>query len=320
MIHDERFDLTWADPPPPWMENFAVLLEWWGSPIFQRRYVIWRLQPAFGVLQSFLIGIGISLVLNIIILTAVEKESWLELGFAVSIALPAFIALAFMSVRFFMSCLIGTPLELRRELFSGMLGAVLATPQDDRKVFIAECMSGLMRGLGAMEEIASMLAGLIIPYIVLMSPQLLVLARDYGITVFWWLVLFVIVLLIMATMTFLSAFAAGLYAVLSPLALTIPATLGHVAVTLLASLSVLFLATVAILSAADIDPDILVVLLIIAFLELGVMVLMTMLTSHWGVMAFARARRPGFYEPERATAAGLLKRDRPGGVTFGQRV
>lgn len=320
MIHDEEFDLVWADPPPRWMESFPLLIDWWGNPIFQRRYVIWRLRPAFGVLQSFLIGIGFSLILNIIIIAAVGGTESLELGFIVSVVLPAVIALGFMSVRFFTSCLIGTPLELRRELFSGMLGAVLATPQGDRKVFIAECMSGLMRGLGALEEVLAMLAGLVIPYLVLMSPRLLPLMAEQGVTIFWWLVLFFLVFIIYLMSIVLITFAAGLYSVIMPIVLTIPATLAHVVLVTLGSLLALILAIGMIFTYAHLEPNDLVLLLLIALLEVGVMALMTTLTVHWGVMAFARARRPGYYEPERCTAAGLLKREGSHSVTFGRSV
>ena len=64
----------------------------------------------------------------------------------------------------------------------------------------------------------------------------------------------------------------------------------------------------------------LIVLLAIALYEIAVLTLLTMLTAHAGVLAFAVARRPGYFEPERANAAGLLLRERDTGVRFGQEI
>jgi len=322
MIHDEEFDLTWSDDPPGWVYYFGPLLEFWGNPIFQRRYVMFRLKPAFGVAKSFWIGFILSTLLNALILKKADKEEALGLGLLLTVVLPVLIAFGFMGMRMFTLCLIGTPMELRRELYSGMLGSVLTTPMSDGKIFIAECISGLMRGLGAMEEILAMIAGLVVPFVIVMHSQLLEMVSGEEIVTVWWVVFGVMVIIIMLQVNVLTTFAAGLYSVLSPVGVTVVSTLVHVWGVLLLCLWIPFLA-MGLLVRYDIvhNPDPLVVLLAAAAFMIIVLMFLTVMTARLGVDAFARARRPGYYEPERATSAGFLRREgRAEETRFGQRI
>ncbi len=322
MIHDEEFDLAWAEGPPGWVQAVGPMMELWGNPVFQRRYLLWRLKPAFGVRASFLTGLVASLILNIFFMLVTDKESALLYGFGVSFAAPAIIVMAFMSTRLYASCLVGTPLELRRELSTGMLGTILTTPISDSKIFVAECVSGMMRGLGAVEEVLAILAGLLIPYVLLHISQLWGLARGVGIEIFWWLVLLVMVLMIVGLLNIMTTFAAGLYAILLPVVATMGAVVIHVWGLFLGSLYLAW--EILIVLANDTraleHANLLVVLLAIALYEIAVLTMLTMLTAHAGVLAFAVARRPGYFEPERANAAGLLLRERDTGVRFGQEI
>ncbi len=321
MIYDEEFDLTWADSPPGWVELIGPIHELWGNPVFQRRYVIWRLKPAFGVRNSFFIGFAASLVINLLFRFVTDEEQALGLGFLVTVIVPAIVVLAFSGTRFFASCLIGTPMELRRELYSGMLGALLATPLSDAKIFLSECIAGIMRGLGAMEEVGAMIIGLLIPFIIVMWPQLWGIAGAGGIMTVWWAVFLIMVLCIPVVLNVMTTFAAGMYAILFPVSLAIPATVAHIWLLFMVPLAgagwILGL-LVKIESLSDLDP--LIALLSIVTFELIVLTAMTALTAHLGVLAFARARRPGYYEPERATAARFLVRDRGSDVRFGDRI
>ena len=311
MIHDYEFDLTWADPPPLWVENVGPLMDVWGNPIFQRRYVLWRLAPSLGAFKAFVVGLLFSLVLNAFLLFVTEKEEAAGLGFLVTVAIPGGLAVTFTGVRLFVSCMVATPREFRTELAADMLGPILTTPMSDSKVYFAECLSGLMRGLGAIEEVVALLVGLLLPYLLLMSPVLLPYALDAGIESLWWIVLFGMFLLAIILLLVLSTLAAGLYAIMLPVAATVPVAMFHVLVIWLGTSFVGFWA-VGVVSrfVRLLGSEPLVYLLTATTLEILSLALFTVLTGHLGVLAFARARRPGYYEPERATAAGLFLRER----------
>jgi len=313
MIHDSEFDLSWADPPPRWVEGFGPLVTLWGNPIFQRRYVIGRLEPTLGARKAFIVGLVCSLALNGFLYFVTDRQNAMELGLLVTIALPGGIAVCFTGLRLFLTCLIATPLEFRREVGEEQLGAILSTPISDSQVFFGECISGLMRGLGAIEEVIALLAGLVIPYLLLMSPIFWPIVKEAGIHAVWWAVLFGLVVIMLALLLVITSVAAGLYSVVMPVVATVPATFFHVFILVAGSMYMGNRLVDAFARLAHIQY----VYILVRFLSLGVfeisaMALILAMTSHFGVLAFARARRPGYYEPERATAAGLYRRERVG--------
>jgi hypothetical protein len=321
MIHDDEFDLTWADPPPAWVEAFGPLLEFWGNPIFQRRYVMWRLKPMFGPKKSFLIGLGVSFIINLFLLLVAEKELALEIGFWVTVAAPGIVIITVTSIRIFISSLVGTPLEMRRELFSGMLGAVLTTPMSDEKIFFAECISGLMRGFGAMEEVISMLIGLVVPFIVLMSPQLWPYVKAEGPASFWWFVLLLIAIIILIQVLLLASLSAGLMAIQLPVVATVPATLINTGLWFsVFSLIASWIAVFTMRFEPVRNLDILAIYLGIGTFLIASLTVACAVTGYLGVVAFAKARRPGWYGHERVNAAGLMSREERTRTSFGKSV
>jgi len=310
MIHDEEFDLTWADPPPTWIENVGPLLEFWGNPIFQRRYVLWQMQPTMGIRSAFIVGFGLSLVLNLLFRFLAEDDEYLELGFLTTIVLPGLIVFAVTGIRLFLTSLVGTPLELRLELYSGALGAILSTPLNDARIYYAECISGLLRGLGAMEEVLSMLAGLIVPFIAVMFPELWAYAEAMGIELFWWVVLCLMAIVIIIQLNVLITFAAGLYSMLVPVVATVPATLVHILVFAGATVWIELWCLEKLMGFNFmLNVDLLAIFLLLGVMLIVTIALFTVLTANFGVKVFAKSRRPGYYEPDGLNAAGFLKHD-----------
>jgi len=320
MIHDEEFDLFWADKPPGWVQNFGLMMELWGNPVFQRRYVMWRLYPYFGVKKSFLIGLAASLVINLA-LRIFDPENAMGLGLLITVVVPGIVALSVTGMRFFLSCLVGTPMELRRELYSGMLGAVLASPISDEKIFVSECVSGIMRGLGAFEEILAMIVGLALPFLVVHSPGLWAYVSELGIITVWWIVFAIMVIAIIIILNVMTTFAAGLYSIALPVAAAIPTTLLHVAGIFWLHFGIITMIYMY-LSRFELITELppLIHLLVNALFLIFTLSAGTILTSHGGTMAFANARRPGYYEPERARSSNFIMRNRPDRVQFGDRI
>ena len=320
MIHDVEFDLLWADKPPGWLENIGLMKEIWGNPVFQRRYVLWRLLPYFGVKKSFMIGLIVSLILNILFRIA-DSQNALSLGLLVTVVAPGIVVVSITGIRFFTSCLIATPMELRNELQSDVLGSVLTVPISDGKIFIAECMAGLMRGLGAFEEIFAMVGGLLLPFLVMHSQKLLAYSGEVGISTLWWIFFGLLIISIIIILNVMLAFAVALYSILLPIGAAVVASLLHVGSILylnLAGIGWAFGLLYRIKLIHDLPP--LVTLLLTAIFLVISLSLFTTLTSHLGVMAFAIARRPGYYEPERANSATFLLRSRPDRIRFGREV
>ncbi len=321
MIHDEEFDLTWADPPPTWIENAGPLLEFWGNPIFQRRYVLWRMEPSMGIRIAFFVGLGLSLSLNLLFRFLAPEDEYLWLGFLTTIILPGLIVFTLTGLRLFVTSLVGTPLELRRELYSGALGAILSTPLTDSKIFTAECISGLLRGLGAMEEVLSMLAGLVIPFVLVMFPEVWEYVAEAGVETIYWILLFIMLVTILVQLNVLITFAAGLYSIKLPVAATVPATLIHVVGFVFSNLFINGWVLMYLLQhqfIRDLNP--LVIYLILCLVWIAALAVVIALTARAGVVAFAKARRPGYYEPDGLNAAGLMSQDPSSVVRFGQSI
>jgi hypothetical protein len=316
MFHDESLDLTWADPPPKWVTSFGVLHDLWQNPIFQRRYVLRRLTPFFGLTRSFIIGAVLSVLLNIIMLKAGEGKEALESGFYLSVAVPAGLILVTVGARMFINCLVATPVEFRSELGANLLGPVLATPLSDSKIYHAECFAGLFRSLGAVEETGSMLAGLILGWIVIGSPVLIGLASQTGKIAIVYVLLILIGILalaiVLALPAIMASLAAGLYSIVTPLPATAAVTFAHVSlVWILSAWLGLWLAELATKGRLFAISEIAFFLVTAWVIHVAVMISVSYITARLGVMALARARRPGYYEPERSTAAGLfLKEER----------
>jgi len=320
MIHDWEFDLLWAEPPPRWMESIGPLMEYWGNPIFQRRYLLNRVTPAYDPLWAFSVGLCLSLAINLLLAFCAGAVA-LGLGVLVTVAIPGSIALAVMSVRIFVSCLLATPLELKREVHSDALGPILTTPIPDSQIFFAEVASGIMRGLGALEEVLAILIGLAGGYLLVMSLRLWPIVQDAGILGVWLAVFCIMGLIAAIQILVLTALSAGLYAIVVPVGVAVAATLVHVLICALTGPFLVFFAIVAaeeMFGGFMMDP--VLVLLGFGFLQILVLATATTVTGRLGVRAFAMARRPGYYEPEGATAAGLLRLERDTGTRFGREV
>jgi len=321
MIHDTEFDLQWADEPPGWVFYVGSLIEVWGNPVFQRRYVRWRLRPALGARRAFIVGIVMSFLLNLFIIMMADIGDRLSIGFFATVAIPMIIIVTLGSIRFFVSCLIGTMNELRRELHGDMLGALLATPVDDAKVFFSECIAGIMRGLGAIEEILAMAAGLIIPFLILHSPLLMIRVAELGILSLWWFVFIIMMMIILGMLLLNLTYASAAYAIKLPIGWALPAVIMHILLTIAAGLYIGGIIIAALLQFEIFQSvHYLVLLLIAALIDLLLLWINNLSMGIYGVRTLANARRPGYYEPDRMTAAGMLKVQGRKPVSFGQRI
>lgn len=306
MIHDYEFDLLWAEDPPEWVRFIGPLMEYWGNPVFQRRYMMWRLHPAMGSLKAFLAGVGCSVFINLL-LFFLDRDNAVEWGFYFTILGPGGLTLSITGVRLFSSCMISTPNELRAELASDSLGSLLTAPISDRKIFIAECLSGVMRSLGAIEENASLVAGLVLPYLAILSPILYPRAKELGIELVWWVVLGIMVIIWLVLILLYGAFSSGLFAVYMPIAMSIPISLIWV-VALWALPSLLSVYGIIYLwrNFEIVGSGPLILGLLFMSMQIVLISVLTTYTSQLGVKAFAKARRPGFYEWDGMSASGLM--------------
>ena len=314
MFHDEQYDLIWADPPPKWVAGSSLLLELWNNPIFQRRFVLRRLVPFFGPRKAFFIGLGLSLVLNLIMLKGVPGNEAVLAGLGVSVGFPAMLMLAQTSIRVFATCLVATPVEFRSELGANLLGPILATPLSDSKLFYAECLSGLFRSLGAIEELVAMLGGLALSWLIVMGPGLYSIAAETGKITLWYVFLIVVGLaavgVVLMLPAILGSLAAGLYSVNFPLIATTATTFVHVSLIFLGSNTLGFwLGGLAVGMGSGRSGGMILFFVIVWLVHVAVMGTFIYITGRLGVLALARARRPGYYEPERSTAAGLFLRE-----------
>ena len=312
MIHDEEMDLLWADEPPGWVRNFGVLIDLWGNPVFQRRYVLWRLKPTLGPRRAFMVVFIFSLGLNLLFKFMADEDDaiWVSLFF--SVVAPGSLVLAITSIRLFVATMITTPNELRNEISGDALGPILSTPIPDNKIFLAECFSGFMRGLGAVEELAAIVLGLIAPWTFVFWSKIISEISANGIHIFLIPAFAVMAIILLVLLLVLGCLAAGMFAVYMPTVATLPMTVFYVAAVWFGAVlfsSFVTSVTAKVIHLASFKDEFWLAALGFATLLILTVSVMTSLTGYMGIISFAKARRPGYFEDEYINAAGLMSRE-----------
>jgi hypothetical protein len=307
MLFNEIYGIS-DEIPLPWWIGRNPLLEWLVfNPIFQLHMKKKHKAPIVDGLRGFIAGILYFIVIYIVFRI---KNDDPEVGSRIFIALfllPTIVLIVAGFFRTMVVCIVSAPIDMRREIESLRMHAILTTPISDSGIYFSNAYQVLFRAMAANAGILTFLATLIIPSMIVVT------ANGWNLIEFFYItqgdyhtipIQFVLLFFGCTLYLYLLCLAGTMYAInLAAFPATI-ATAAHVAFAYLFTLLVSLIARGTIFN--DADPIYASWNTVFAEgLNLLLLLLITWLTGRLGVIFFARYRRPGFFEPEFASASGL---------------
>jgi hypothetical protein len=303
LAYYSTYDIANPDDPPWWVTLFPPFRNLWENPVAQRAYKRGK-TARFPVLPVVFIGsLVFSLALNLVFkgLLGGESETAAALGFTVTVWGPIPLIAAIIGLRVFFTCLVGTSIRIRRRIENGSLQDIFPLPVSDSRIFFGGLFPSLVEGLVEWEYLVGLCLGLLPGFLIIWGglldqPGISGILDDYASGISVMLALIPLYFF----MVFVFTFSSGLASIFLPI---LPAII----TAIVQSLLILGLAGLFWMTWVFFYPPGMVAwpglgcLLLAVFLS-GV----TWLTGRIGVMAFARYRRPGFYEPSWSSAAGMI--------------
>lgn len=311
----------------------------WFNPVFQRNYKLSRVKNLIEPKPAFIVGLILSVAINIfiVILSARTLHAWSDLfsfSYLFSVGGPIIAIYFVIYFRMFVTCLISTPTEIKKDIGSDNLSPVMSTPMSDAELYYAVSLPNYVKGLETIASYMSLAAGLLIPCIVVGIFTLFI--SEISFPVFAEVALIIVAsgaLLVgcLVSMMFLMSLASGTFAITLPTFAAILATLVfYVMAAGIVNIIPNFLSVVlgGIANYGVIVPFWLTTpfntgdflddnssskmrLATITYLfgSLVAKILLTwifcIVTSAMGKSALSKMRRAGYYEPEYCNAAGL---------------
>jgi hypothetical protein len=296
-------DYDIADPPEPpgWLQLFPPLQNQWMNPVSQRLFPRVRKGPLPASLVTLLIGLAISLTVNIVLRREEFGESRWYAGAVVTVAIPISAAIFIAFIRITLASLVGNVVFIRRLFERGTVAQWLTVPLSDTDLFNGIRFRSVISGLRSIEHIYALAIGVIVPFVLLNG----FLPSEDFISDFGILYGYILILWALAgplVYLYLLAGAAALYSINLPVAIAATASVAHTAFAFLFAWLIRLVAVSSILPDMDVGNPMRIIL---ELLTIAILYGLAVLTSRIGVMVFARYRRPGFYEPEWASAAGM---------------
>ncbi len=294
-------------PLPWWIERNPWLQHLIYNPIFQRymqkMYKPPVLNEVKGLIAAILCFIGL-----LIYYKANSEDPEIGQQLFVMLSLVPFGLLAAVGfIRELVICIVSAPFHMRQEIGSLRMNAVLATPLYDSEIFFSIPYQVLLRSWASH-------AGTIVFFIIFcISTYSVVLINGWGYfehfrnlegeesTIPARLVTLAVQCALFLN---LACLAGSMYGVRYGVLRSIVFTVAHVGIAFLFTLLFHYISTMIV--SGDAGP------LDFSWQTVGVdgfntlfLLLVVWLTGRIGVMIFARYRRPGFFEPEYASASGL---------------
>lgn len=293
--------LPWWIERNPWLQQLIY------NPIFQRcmqrRYKPPVLNEVKGLIAAILCFIGLLIYYK----TYSEEREISQQLFVVLSVVPFGLLAAIGFIRELVICVVSAPLNMRREIGSLRMNALLATPLYDSEIYFSIPYQVLLRSW------ASHTGTIVFLIIFWISTYSVILINGWGYfeqfqnlygdesTIPLRLIFLAVQCALLLN---LACLAGSMYGVRYGVLLSIVLTVAHVGIAFLFTL--LFHYISAMVFPGDIGP------LNFSWQTVGVdgfstlyLLLVVWLTGRIGVMTFARYRRPGFFEPEYASASGL---------------
>lgn len=301
---------------PRLIKRIPFLRGLWRNPVFQRNYARSRIKRIVGNRQAFLVGLGWSLIVNLLAFMEPDLEMRISLALIFSFLLPLGALFGLTYVRMFILCLTTTPIGLRKDIAESELGGVFTTPLSSRQLYLGESLGNFVRGIVVIEALFYLAAGALIPFIFMnYMPYtqiydvdwlgIMMIFADCAMMAFFLLTGLVLMMLLLSL-------SSALYAISVPAFSAILLTLLHyIIVTSIAyAVGGMF---------GDFSPGFYpgyynpvpmsdnssLLFLASQLAKTFTVIFLCQVTAAMGVAAFAKSRRPGYYVPEMSTSPGL---------------
>ena len=291
---------------PGWVKYVPALHRMYWNPVFQRRVMRGRLQPALKSAHTFWMGVIVSILTFGWGYSALSGSSsalnYILLGILG-------ILIAIIAIRLFWVSVIITVNRMKELLTEDRMDAVLTTPLTDREIFYGECVGNVMKGHLVFEATVSFAFGLVAPYILILFIFALFLSI-FMIFVGFTILLYGLNLLIpIVWMVFMSvmlilllAFSAGYYSILTDNVVAVMMSILHSVVLTAVGSSLLFL-PFYLTDLTTLEPNqMLIGFGAGALFQVCWMIISVYGTAWMGLRAFSLRRRSGYYEVDKMTA------------------
>ncbi|MCX6645701.1 MAG: hypothetical protein NTY09_05005 [bacterium] len=308
MLFNEIYGIE-NEIPLPWWIGRNPLLEWLVfNPIFQLHMKKKYKPPIVNELRGLIAGILYFVAIYIVFKINNDDP---EVGPRIFIGLflvPTAVLIITGYLRTIAVCLASAPREIRREIESMRMMAISTTPISDAGIYFSNAYQILFRAMGAYIGILTFLITLGIPSMIVVTVngwnpnELFYLEQAPKFMTYFQIV---VIFSYCTVYLYLTCFAGTMYGINMAAFPAMIATVAHVALIFLFT-TILFLISIIRMGGEFMHPhytgwDI----ILLEGFNLLLLLLITWLTGRLGVIFFARYRRPGFFEPEFASASGL---------------
>ncbi|MCX6646545.1 MAG: hypothetical protein NTY09_09330 [bacterium] len=291
---------------PRWVRYIPALHNMYWNPVFQRRVIRKRLEPAIGSGHTFWTGVIISILTFGWGYTALANSSR-TLNYIILSVLGVLIAI--IAVRLFWVSVILTVNRMKDLLTEERKDPVLTTPLTDREIFYGECVGNVMKGHLVFEATVCFAFGLVAPYILILIILTLFLSIFFIFIGFAAIIGMLTLVIPIAWMVFMSvmillllAFSAGYYAILTDNTVAIMMAILHTALFTIIGSSLLFL-PFFLADVTLLEPKQMLIGFGAGVLFQVCWMLISVYGTAWmGLRAFSLSRRPGFYEADKINA------------------
>jgi len=295
------YDIANPPEPPGWLQFIPALQSQWMNPLSQRLSPRIRKGPLPMSLMTLLIGLAISATVNLVLRANQDLFMQWYAGWYVTVVIPVWAALIVVFIRISLGSLVGNIIFVRRLFERGTVAQWLTTPLSDVDLFNGVKYRSVISGMRSIEHVYALAVGVIIPFILLNGflpddPVTGDFVIAHGSVMVIWMLAGPFVYLHLVTG------AAMLYSINLPFAIAGTSAVAHTAFAFLFTWLIRLVILSTIMKDVGVDDP---MMLILELLSVAILYGLAVLTSRIGIMVFARYRRPGFYEPEWASAAGM---------------
>ena len=301
------YEIIEPKPPPSWVYYLPSLKNIWDNPISQHLYKPIRHQFIPPPIMGFLAAFGLSLFLNLIFQNEVFEDSATLASLSLSLGATSAAIGLYASIRIIINSLVFNPLRIRSLIERHTIDSWLSLPLNDTTLFHSLNFPSIVSCLKAYENVIAIYVGLVIPFYIFTLGNGIkfgeifstaeissTLPASYAV----WAIFLPLVLSLLLTN------ASGLYSFIIQGPYNAAFAVTHFAICW----GLMYLIRMTWLSIFPAD-DLIDIPKVVAgeLISVLIMIGLAWLTGRIGVMVFARFRRPGFYEEEWSSAAGMVR-------------
>ncbi len=312
-----EFGLSTVKNIPFWIARIPFLKRLWFNPVFQRNYRNSRVKNLINPKLAFRAGLIWSAIISVIMLivTAYDHDELASIAACLLIASPLVILYGITFFRMFIFCLVTTPREVQQDIGKDNLSSILTTPLSDGSLFFAETLPNFVRGLEVIQSLLYLFIGLALPLFLslwlvgmLWVPTFEIeqMLPIIGITIITLIYMILALVLMMLVISLVS----GAYAITHNIFGAIMATLLHALILAIISGVAMSMyheyMTWSVFRSYGLNfREEFIIYISTAAIGILIIYWSCLITSYFGINAFAKVRRQGYYKPEMSNAAGL---------------